>query len=92
VFRTLVVVLLIGSTSALADATTVHIGIRGMVCGFCASGLKKKFSSTPGVVKVDVSLEKKEVVLQLEPTANLTDLTIIEKVKDAGYDVTGISR
>ena len=75
-----------------ATATTVRVGIRGMVCGFCATGLKKTFSSQKGVTKVEVSLENKKVVLYLEPGATLDDAVITEKVKDAGYEVTEISR
>lgn len=88
----LIVALLWLPCVAQPAATTVRIGIRGMVCGFCATGLKKTFSSYKGVTKVEVSLEKKEVVLQLEPGASIDDVTIAEKVKDAGYEMTAVAR
>lgn len=78
--------------TASESVSTIRIGVRGMVCGFCATGLKKTFSATKGVTKVEVSLEKKHVTLELAPGATLDDATITEKVKDAGYEVTEISR
>ncbi len=92
--RRLGLILTLISMGALADpaATTVRVSIRGMVCGFCATGLKKTFNAQKGVSRVEVSLEKKEVILHLEPGAKLDDATITEKVKDSGYEVTEISR
>ncbi len=93
-FRNLVIVMSLSSALAFAETTpaVIHVGIRGMVCGFCAVGLKKTFAAQKGVSKVEVSLEKKEIVLTLEPDATLDDATITAKVKDAGYDVTRILR
>jgi periplasmic mercuric ion binding protein len=92
--RKLAVVMSLASTLAFSEGTTstIHVGVRGMVCGFCAVGLKKTFLAQKGVTKVDVSLEKKEIVLTLEPDATLDDLVITSRVKDAGYEVTRIVR
>jgi copper chaperone CopZ len=70
----------------------VRVSIKGMVCAFCATGLKRTFSAEKGVQKVVVSLEEKRLTLEVDANAAPTDERIRELVKDAGYDVGTIDR
>lgn len=70
----------------------VLIGVNGMVCGFCAQGISKKFSADPAVEKVKVSLENKVVSLNLKADHDIADETIKSILKDSGYSVSKIER
>ena len=78
--------------STAAFAKDVQVTVKGMVCSFCAQGIKKKFSSEEAVKNVDVNLENHLVTLQLKEGAELTDAKIQEALKDAGYTVEKIDR
>jgi periplasmic mercuric ion binding protein len=77
--------ILIFSSFAFAGEV-LKVGVKGMVCSFCAQGIEKKFSAEPSVEKVHVSLEKKLVTLNFKDDQRLPDSKIKEILKDAGYD------
>ena len=73
-----------------AFAEEVTVTVKGMVCSFCAQGIKKTFSKEENVSSIEVDLDKKLVTLQLKD-GKATDDQLIEKtIKDAGYDVLKI--
>src|SRR5437764_557422 len=78
--------------SSLALATEVQVSVNGMVCGFCAQGIKKKFSAQPAVDEVKVSLEKKLVTLSLKEGQDIPNDKIAELLKDSGYSIQKIVR
>jgi copper chaperone CopZ len=88
--RVLMVSLMVSASAFAEGAKEVHITIKGMVCSFCATGLKKTLGAEKGIQQVDVSLENKRVTLRLDPKAVPTDERLRELVKDAGYDVVSI--
>lgn len=73
-----------------AVSETIHIGVNGMVCDFCAQSLKKVFLKQEAVQKVDISLEDKLITLGLKKNKSLDDGTIKKLVVDAGYEVSSI--
>lgn len=75
-----------------AHAEQITIGVKGMVCSFCAQGIKKTFSRDKAVEKVDVDLDKKLVFITTAKGQNLSDEVIKETIVDAGYEVTDIKR
>lgn len=79
------------SLSAQAQAPmAIRVTIKGMVCSFCAVGLKKTLGSEKSIQKVDVNLEDKKVTLEVDPHAPPSDKRLRELVKNAGYDVLSI--
>lgn len=68
----------------------INISVKGMVCGFCAQGITKKFKELPELETVDVSLEKKLVHLKTKGSATLPDSTISKILTDSGYNVEKI--
>ena len=66
--------------------------VNGMVCGFCAQGITKKFNAEESVAKVDVSLEKKVVTIALKDGKNIEDKQIEMLLKESGYTVEKIER
>jgi mercuric ion binding protein len=89
--RIIMLLSLFMSFSALAE--TINFGVKGMVCSMCAQGIKKKFKAMgidPEKVKVD--LDKKIVSVDNDKNIKLTDQTITDAIKDAGYEVVDIKR
>lgn len=80
------------TSPALAGASIITATVNGMVCGFCAQGITKKFNAEPSVDKVDVSLEKKTVKISLKEGKTLDDKTIERLLKESGYNLEKIER
>lgn len=85
-----VFVSLLIASPAVAEEVTVTV--KGMVCTFCAQGIKKTFSKKPGVEVLEVDLDKKVVRLKLAQPSTLADEDIVSAITDAGYDVLKIDR
>jgi len=80
------------STLAMASGTEVKIGVNGMVCGFCAQGITKKFKAENAVESVDVKLSEKKVTLILREKQDLPDDRIKQILTDSGFNVQKIER
>ncbi|MBL7664270.1 MAG: heavy-metal-associated domain-containing protein [Bacteriovoracaceae bacterium] len=78
-------------SSAFAG-NVINVGVKGMVCSFCAQGIEKKFSKLPEVEEVKVDLNTKVVTLKTKDDLNLPDSKIKELIIEAGYNVTTIER
>ncbi len=83
---------LIKTTPAVTSMATaqqeVKIGVKGMVCAFCAQGIEKKFKSFDEVSAVEVSLENKYVKIKYKDGKSLPKDKITEILKDSGYEAT----
>lgn len=75
-----------------AWAETIHVGVNGMVCAFCAAGIEASFKDEAAVKTVKVDMDKNLVTLTSEKPAAISDATITSVVTDAGYSVTSIHR
>jgi mercuric ion binding protein len=82
---------LLGATAATA-AEQVEVHVKGMVCSFCAQGIKKKFNHEDAVSSVDVNLDEKWVKVGLKDGATLADERVKALITDAGYQVESIVR
>lgn len=89
-------IIFVGASALLAThafaGEKVEVKVKGMVCSFCAQGIKKKFSSNDAVSKIEVNLDDKWVKLELAENKTLSDDQIKGSIKDAGYDVVSIER
>lgn len=77
---------------SLAAGKEIKVSVKGMVCGFCAQGITKKFKAESAVEKVDVSLEKRLVTINLKESKELKDSRIEDLLKESGYTVEKIDR
>lgn len=73
-------------------AEEIRVTVNGMVCSFCAQGIKKTFGKLPEVESVSPDLANKLVVIVSKKDQILADEKIRELIKDSGYDVTKIER
>jgi len=80
------------TTSPKQTPHPITVKMNGLVCSFCAQGIKKKLLALPGVQAVKVNLNQKTARIDLEPETTLTDSKIEEAVRDAGYTVVEIQR
>lgn len=64
----------------------LKVGVKGMVCAFCAQGIEKKFRAQAEVSDIEVSLENKFVKLKFKDGMSLSETKIAELLKDAGYE------
>lgn len=74
------------SKTQTAVSNELRVGVKGMVCAFCAQGIEKKFKAQSEVESVQVSLESKFVLLKFKEGQHLSKDKIIEILKDAGYE------
>lgn len=78
--------------SATAQAREIAVTVKGMVCGFCAQGIEKKFKALKEVEAVNVSLENKIVKVTTKGDQDIPDTQINDILKKAGYNVEKIQR
>ena len=74
------------SKSTQAPTNELRVGVKGMVCAFCAQGIEKKLKDQKEVESLKVSLENKYVELKFKEGQRLSNEKIIENLKDAGYE------
>ena len=80
------VFLMIALTSISAFAVTKKSTIRvdGMKCSKCTGSVEKALKATPGVEKVEVSLERKEAVVEYDD-AKVTEAKLREVINSTGF-------
>lgn len=78
--------------SAAAHAEEIKVSVKGMVCSFCAQGIKKTFGRKDSVESVNVDLEKKVVDIKTKKGAALPDTEIRDAIVDSGFEVIHIER
>lgn len=68
----------------------IVVKVAGVVCSFCAQGIKKSFSSRDEVKSTQVDLDKMEVLLKFKPNKTLSKQTIEKIITDSGFKFKGI--
>ncbi len=70
----------------------IQVTILGMSCPFCAYGVEQKLKKLDGVVELTVVLETGLATLVMEEGADVSNATLRETVKDAGFEAAKITR
>lgn len=78
--------------SAAQAGPGATVKINGLICDFCVQALTKTFKRQPAVRAIAVDLNAKELRLGFKPNQSLDNATITKLVRDAGYNVVGITR
>src|SRR5215813_4435953 len=79
-----VVVIIALTASAWASPKTVTLNVSGMTCEACPITVKKALQKIPGVSKIDVVYEKKQVVVTFDDSKTSTD-ALVKATTNAGY-------
>ena len=66
------------------------ISVTGMVCDFCARGIKKTFQKVTGFKKIDVDLSNGKVMIAYAAAAKVINEDIEQKILSNGITVTDI--
>lgn len=74
------------SLTSTAFASEVKVGVKGMVCAFCAQGIEKKFKAQEEVDSINVSLENKFITIKYKDGKTLPQEKISQLLKDSGYE------
>ena len=86
---TIGILLAVSSNVALATQT-MKANVNGMVCAFCAQGIEKKMRTLSQTQDVYVNLKQRLVAVEIKDGQTLSQETVKELIKDAGYEVTSI--
>lgn len=70
--------------SAWAATKTVTLSVPGMTCAACPITVKKAPNKIDGVVKIEVSLEKKEATVTYDDGKTSVN-ALLDAAKNAGY-------
>lgn len=87
-----VCILVVSLAASIAQATTIEMNVKGLVCAFCAQGIEKKLRKFPATADVVVSLEERLVAVALRDGQDIPDASLRKALTDAGYTVTTIQR
>ncbi len=79
-----VIAALVLVASAWALPQTVTLNVSGMTCPACPITVKKALQKVPGVSKVEVRFEKKQVLVTFDDAKTNTD-ALVKAIADAGY-------
>ncbi|GLX10708.1 heavy-metal-associated domain-containing protein [Microbispora sp. NBRC 16548] len=63
--------------------------VTGMTCGHCVSSVSEEVGAVAGVTDVRVDLSSG--LLTVETDGGVDDAAIVAAVREAGYDVAGVS-
>jgi mercuric ion binding protein len=67
-----------------ASPKTVALNVSGMTCPACPITVKKALEKVPGVSKVDIQFEKKQVLVTFDDAKTNTD-ALVKATTNAGY-------
>jgi copper chaperone CopZ len=81
-----------GFLSMPTMAKQITVDVNGLVCDFCAQSVKKVIGKQDGVTSVDVDLETKKVIINVDDNGVLSDEIITQLITDSGYDLVAINR
>jgi periplasmic mercuric ion binding protein len=79
-----VIALLVFVAPAWASPKTVTLNVLGMTCPVCPITVRKALEKVPGVSRVDVRYEKKQVLVSFDDAKTNTD-ALVKATTDAGY-------
>ena len=72
------------SVGVSADTKKATIRVEGMTCAKCTGSVEKALKATPGVEKVEVSLERKEAVVDYDDQ-KVTEAKLREVINATGF-------
>lgn len=90
---TIIIAIFFGTAIMAAEPTpNIRVITKGVVCSFCAQGLKKSFKAEPAVNQITFDSEFNYLDLELKKGQSISDEDIRKVVTDAGYIVEKIIR
>lgn len=79
------------TSSNASEDQRVSVKVDGLACPFCAYGLEKKIKDIEGSKEVKIDLKSGLLTFQMQKGKAISEETIRNKVKDAGFTPREIS-
>ncbi len=70
----------------------IQVTVLGMSCPFCAYGVEQKLKKLDGVVELTVELASGLATLVMQDGTDVSNETLRETVKDAGFEAAKVTR
>ncbi|GAA5981501.1 hypothetical protein JCM5350_004610 [Sporobolomyces pararoseus] len=67
---------------------TVILRVYGMTCGSCVSSIESALLSTPGILKVTVSLVTERATISYDPSILRGPRDVVDLIEEVGFDAT----
>lgn len=80
------------AAQAPSPPDSLRLNVDGMVCSLCAYGVERRLGKLDQVEQVKVNLDSGLVVVLLKPRAMVSDATLSEEVRRAGFALRGVQR
>jgi copper chaperone CopZ len=81
-----------GQTASPPQGDSLRLNVDGMVCSICAFGVERRLKRLDTVEDVHVNLDSGLVVVTLRPGGSVTDSTLADEVRRAGFSLRGVTR
>lgn len=95
IVRTTAIGLLLAATSvALSQGPerTIEMQVDGLVCGFCAQGIRKDLTAQASISDVLVDLEHGTVAVALREGRDIDDETLRRSLEKSGFSLKHVRR
>lgn len=79
-------------SASSAEAETIDIKVKGLVCDFCARAMEKTLQRTGKTEDIEIDLNKGQVRIETRAGQSMTDQEIEQAITDSGYHLVEISR
>ena len=64
----------------------IELAVQGMTCNHCQMRVKKALTGVDGVLEAEVSLEREEAIVTVDPKTGVTTDALSAAVEAAGYE------
>lgn len=81
-----------GAAQAPTSGDSLRLQVDGMVCSLCAYGVERRLGRLEPVEQVKVNLDSGLVVVVLKPGSTVSDSTLAEEVRKAGFALRDVAR
>lgn len=85
-------VVLLSYAMSNISAEQIIVNVKGIVCSFCASTIKKSFKKNGFNGDVKVDLDNQKVILKSKRSISMENKKIEKIILDSGYNIGSIQR
>ena len=92
----LIMLMIIPPSATRAETSNIEhdiiVGVKGMVCDFCAQSVKKVFGKQESVQGVAIDFNAAQIIIDVKEGQTLNDEKIKELITWSGYETVNIIR
>jgi mercuric ion binding protein len=94
VYATVIGLLLLATSAAHAQGPerTIEMQVDGLVCGFCAQGIRKNLTAQASISDVLVDLQRGTVAIALREGQDIDEETLRRSLEKSGFSLRHVRR